>query len=87
MFLSTFYVLKKGPFTLHKTFQNTLWTFVDYSLSLSIHNNTRKINQKHFLKNSCFQQAPGCYNKDFLTRTRNAGNTVEPNKIVTWGLS
>ena len=72
---------------MHITFQNTLWTLVICSLSLGIHNNTRKIDQKLFLKNSCFQQAPGCYKKDFLTRTKNAGNTVEPNKKVTWGLS
>ena len=71
---------------MYKTFQNTLWTLVNCSLSLGIHNNARKIDQKHFLKNSCFQQAAGCYKKDFLTRTKNAGNTVEPNKNFNWGL-
>ena len=87
LFLSTFYVLRKGSFTLHKTFQNNIWTLVNCSLSLGIHNNTRKIDQKHFLKKSCFRQAPGCYKNDFSTRTRNSGNTLEPNKNVTWGLS
>ena len=64
-----------------------MWTLVNCSLSLGIHKNTDKIDQKHFLKSSCFQQAPGCYKKVFLTSTKNAGNTVEPNKNVTWGLS